>query len=405
MNSTNIPSSSFPAGKPSVRWRLFWLALLGALAGYFYLRHPATQYRSVCRQDTISAYEGFLSRFPDGPRAAAVRDRLHVLYEEPAWRGAQASGQIIRLRAYLRDYPEGRYATAARGLATNLADAEWDKMSKPYEEEKVRQFFERFPEVTRIRAAQAVLADAREGQSISRLHGFQRLFPKGPLSTEATNLVQALIDKEWEKVATSRSEDTLQQHLKDFPESAHGADVEARIRALYSDFSWVKEKDTIAAYQRFLDENPRSTNRVWAEKRIIDLEVADISKREHGTLPSAEPTEIDPLRSTATVEIKNQTGYVLTVRYSGEETSKKFVIPVGATEVLTLARGFYRVAASVTALHVQDYFGTETLVGGGYAVRFFIGTRSAEKRSWSGGNSDISTFERYFRNRNPLLER
>jgi hypothetical protein len=71
------------------------------------------------------------------------------------------------------------------------------------------------------------------------------------------------------------------------------------------------------------------------------------------------------------IDIKNDTRYELTVRYSGEE-SKKVVIPKGETQNIDLPPGAYRVAASVSAAQVLNYYGNNTLEPGSYSERFYI---------------------------------
>jgi hypothetical protein len=133
----------------------------------------------------------------------------------------------------------------------------------------------------------------------------------------------------------------------------------------------VKEQDKIPHYQRFLSRNTGHPQRAWMEKRIIDLEVDAIAAGEHGTLPKAETAGDAAATGPAGVEIENGTGYELTVRYSGGE-SKKVVIPSGGNESFELPNGAYRVAASVNAARVNNYYGKEDFSGGRYTIRYFI---------------------------------
>ena len=116
---------------------------------------------------------------------------------------------------------------------------------------------------------------------------------------------------------------------------------------------------------------PNHPKRKWIEKRIIDLEVQAIAAGEHGELPRAQPLASGGTINT--VEVKNNTGYELTVRYSGP-SSKKLVIPKGETQSVTLPKGNYKVAASVNAHHVTNYYGTDSMQGGQYSSSFRITT-------------------------------
>jgi hypothetical protein len=133
----------------------------------------------------------------------------------------------------------------------------------------------------------------------------------------------------------------------------------------------VKEQDKIPHYQRFIARNPTHPQRAWMEKRIIDLEVDAIAAGEHGELPKADAVGDASTAGPAAVEIDNGTGYELTVRYSGGE-SKRVVVPVGRKQSFQLPNGSYRVAASVNAARVRNYYGKEDFSGGRYTIRYFI---------------------------------
>jgi len=69
------------------------------------------------------------------------------------------------------------------------------------------------------------------------------------------------------------------------------------------------------------------------------------------------------------VTIENDTGYRLTVRYSGPSV-KEIVIPRGSSETTSLSSGSYKIAASANGLH---YAGRESL-SGSYSSKYYIST-------------------------------
>src|SRR5207237_740973 len=127
----------------------------------------------------------------------------------------------------------------------------------------------------------------------------------------------------------------------------------------------------LLAYRRYLQRNPSDSRRAAIERKIIDLEVAEIAAGDHGTLPAAQRLSSNSYGRFADICVENGTSYELTVRYSGSD-SKKIVIPAGETSSLQLAVGAYTVAASVSAANVRNYVGTDTLQGGQYSSRFYI---------------------------------
>jgi hypothetical protein len=286
-------------------WWIPWIKpvlIVSVITAIFLILHPWPHYQMASFQDNVSAYEGFVNRFPRSEYTHAAKERIRVLQEEDVWREAVAENGMASFRGYIRIYPDGKHLDAAKQRTTELADGVW----------------------------------------------------KG--------------------ISAIRSEAEITKFLKEYPETSKRSDAEARIQLLYNDWSWVKEQDKVPHFQRFLARNPAHPQAGWIEKRIIDLEVDAIAAGEHGELPQAEALGGAALSGPASIEIANGTSYELTVRYSGGE-SKRVVIPIGGKKSFKLPNGSYRVAASVNAARVSNYYGKEDFSGGRYTVRYFIQSR------------------------------
>jgi hypothetical protein len=107
-----------------------------------------------------------------------------------------------------------------------------------------------------------------------------------------------------------------------------------------------------AAYLAFLSSSPTSPFAEEAKARLVDLEVADIRKRNPEALPRSEEVSAVRGRSYSVVNVHNNTSYQLTLRYSGPDTFKVLFAPneKGSIEILV---GKYSVAASVAAANVR----------------------------------------------------
>lgn len=289
-----------PTRGKQVSSRATWGILLGLAAILLLIFNPWPHYQWASLLDTIPAYEGFVNRFPSSDYTYSARQRIHVLREPEVWAQADASDRIEALRAYVRDYPGGQHANEAKERITKIADAQWEHVSSSRSEAEIREFLSRYPETTKVGAA------------------------------------------------------------------------EARIQQLYDDLDWVREQDSLDHYRRFATRFPDHPEIEWIKKRIIDLEVREIAAGEYAEMPRAEPLSLGG--SSAYMEVENQTGYELTVRFSGPD-SEKLIIPIGATRSITLPPGTYAVAASVTAANVRNYYGADTLRGGRYTYKFYIESR------------------------------
>ncbi len=216
------------------------------------------------------------------------------------------------------------------------------------------------------------MADAQwklisDTSSKSEVVRFGSAFHETTMRSDAEARVVAMAHAQWRKIDASRSVSEINQFLSECPELR--AEAEQGVDDLQTDWSWVREHDPITPYQFFAARSPSHPERSWIERRIIDLEVAQIASSEHGELPRAEA--LSSGGTTADVEIENRTDYELTVRYSGPD-SKKTVIPSGATRTVSLPLGECNVAAFVSASNMRDYYGSDSMHGGRYSSTFYI---------------------------------
>lgn len=224
----------------------------------------------------------------------------------------------------------------------------------------------------------------------SKLRFYIKMYPDGKHLAEAEKRASDLVETEWQKVAQSESEEDLKLFTMTYPNTARQKDAYDRIQALHDDFNWLKKKNDLGMFRQFVARFPSHREIESAKKIIIDLEVKEISEGKYGELPAAQPTRRGG--SVVKVEVANDTGYELTVLYSGTD-SQKLVIPVGQTGRTTLPPGDYRVAASVNATSVTNYYGQNTLEAGEYSSNFYIETTSYGGSS-SGGSFNMPSFRK-----------
>ena len=127
--------------------------------------------------------------------------------------------------------------------------------------------------------------------------------------------------------------------------------------------------NTVAFYNKFIEKYPYSSHVSAAEKRIIDLEVNSVFSGSYDELPSMNRSGYYN-SSTSTISIYNNTGYTLTVMYSGKDSKKVVLSPHGRTTV-TLPNGNYKCVASISG-NARNHAGTENLRGGAYEVEYYI---------------------------------
>lgn len=212
---------------------------------------------------------------------------------------------------------------------------------------------------------------AQYSGDIHKINDYLKEYPSGKHTDEATSQRIDFADAEWDQTMNSRSETAIRQFINNYQNTPHIKDAEKLINKLYNDFTWVNEQDTIEPYRQFLEYNPKTPNRSYITKKIIDLEVASIAVGVHDSLPKSQSISTNPMAANADITVHNETSYQLTIRYSGPD-SKKIIVPSYASKRFTLVVGSYTVAASLYAANVRDYVGTEMMRGGSYEVEYYI---------------------------------
>ncbi|MCL4786899.1 MAG: hypothetical protein KJ070_08930 [Verrucomicrobia bacterium] len=344
--------------------------------------HPWPHYQLAWFRDNEAAYSRFVERHPDSKWAKAANERLRELREEPVWTAALNSGELEPLRDYLKTYPDGKHLAEARAAIEKLAQSQWLTVSLSSSEEEIRDFLREFagtkvvPEAKRrfqeVQEQEAWLTVLKSGQ-LSRVRDYIAQNPGSRFLRDAQAEVDRLSLERWNAVASSESEEQLRAFSREFAGTPVAELAERRIAELYYDLNWLAKRNTIAAYQRHLELYPNSPYRAEVEKRIIDLEVAAILASNPGQLPPS--VLLGPANSSMTlaeVNVQNDTGYELTVRYSGTE-SRKLVLPRNGKQTVRLPPGRYTVTASADkARDVQSYAGTKTLEAGRYEDQYYV---------------------------------
>ncbi len=344
--------------------------------------HPWPHYQLAWFRDNEAAYSRFVERHPDSKWTKAANERLRELREEPVWTAALNSGELEPLRDYLKTYPDGKHLAEARAAIEKLAQSQWLTVSLSSSEEEIRAFLREFsgtkvvPDAKRrlqeVQEEQAWLAVRRSGQ-IARLRDYIAQNPGSRFLRDAQAEVDRLSLERWNAVASSESEEQLRAFSREFAGTPVAELAERRIAELYYDLNWLAKRNSVAAYQRHLELYPNSPYRAEVEKRIIDLEVAAILASNPGQLPPS--VLLGPASSSMTlaeINVQNDTGYELTVRYSGTE-SRKLVLPRNGKQTVHLPPGRYTVTASADkARNVQSYAGTKTLEAARYEDQYYV---------------------------------
>ena len=215
--------------------------------------------------------------------------------------------------------------------------------------------------------------------TLERMESVRDKYSGKPLGKRMAAVIDSKIDAEYRKADKEDSVEGWERYKKVLPER-YWRDADNRIKEV-QDRLWGTESkawktatrlNSLSSYERYLELYPKGAHSRAADKKVIDLTVAGIMAGEHGTLPSMDKVSYG-YSSYNTISVKNDTQYTLTLLYSGQE-SKRLVLNPHGSGTVTLPNGTYHVGASVAALNVRPYAGTETLTGGQYEVSYYIST-------------------------------
>lgn len=199
--------------------------------------------------------------------------------------------------------------------------------------------------------------------------------PDMPQTIEAKKYLANIDEEEqWQSALNSEEISYTEDYIEKYPKGKYISKANSRkneikqlnMQKAYDDAS---NSNSSYAWKRFLEDYPNHKNANSIKEKIIRLEVDEIlGDRETGQMPSFNNYG-SSYSANSSVEITNNTGCKLTVRYSGPD-ARVIEIPTGGTRKVHLSSGSYKIAASACG---ANYAGTENLQGS-YGSTFYIST-------------------------------
>ncbi|WP_157943685.1 MULTISPECIES: hypothetical protein [Arenibacter] len=212
-----------------------------------------------------------------------------------------------------------------------------------------------------------VLNKIINSNNIDSLIVFITDYESNEIKDQAKNRIKEVIE-------TTQNPKTLQDFLDSnrLPEYRSAAKrrqkdlLEQKENELYAEALKANDAKTWKNFVAMYPDHPKNKQ---IEDKIIELEVNEIFAGTYGEIPSSDQSGVANYVSSD-INIKNDTPYTLTIRYSGKE-NKRIIISSGESQKLILKSGEYRVTASVSASRVSNYAGRESL-NGSYSSSYFL---------------------------------
>lgn len=247
-----------------------------------------------------------LEKYPNSVEASRIRVKLPVINEEILWQNIERRKLLSEIELYISTYPRGKYRSKVKAIRSE-ALAKMDL---------------------------AAYEKAERSDRVEAYEGYLSSYPKGKYRYKARSKIQKI-------------------------EAGYVTDA----------YNRAKSKNTSRSWEKFLADYPQHAERRSINEKIIRLKVDEImADRRTGEMPSFQQTRRS-YSSSSSVTIKNDTGYSLSVLYSGP-VAKSISIPRGESRATALPSGNYKIAASANGLH---YAGKENL-SGEYSSTYYITT-------------------------------
>ena len=313
--------------------------ILATIAGILVINSSERAFKSAKERDTVLAYQIFIKNHGESKHAPAARARA----AEIDYALTLEYPHLEALRIFIAKWPGSHEEALARAEIQRMSDEKWQTLKNSNNSSALKEFIKDYPEAEEV-------------------------------SQASVRIKELVILEAWERVRNSNDLQALANHAKINKGHETARLANQRIETLCNDYDWVKRQDQLPIYRTYLQYNPNSPNKAAIEKRIIDLEVAEILAGKHGKLPPSSPLQMTGGAETQ-MRIENQTSYTLTLRYSGRQ-SYRFDLRAGEIREVILAADTYQVAATVSSPSVIPYAGSDSLQGGRASTKFYIQTRS-----------------------------
>jgi outer membrane protein assembly factor BamD (BamD/ComL family) len=312
------------------------------------------EWKKSILQNTLYSYENYLRNYPNGDYVIQARDRIEELKKEieidNAWLRAKNENSISGFKTFLTLYPNSRYGYNAKSYIKNL------------EEEIAWKL-------------------ALEKNSIESYAIYMNSYPNGKFDSIAKASIEKRREEKyvlpiWNETILKNSYKSYLDFFEKYPNSSYAKAAEEKMKSIENkDWDNTRRFNTIKSYTDYMKKYPNGEHFKSAEKAIIDIEVDNIFMGEYSALPpmSKGSSGKSYNYSLNSIDVTNNTQYILTIRYSGPESKKIVLLPNDNTSI-TLLNGTYKIAASVNASNVSNYAGTEHLTGGQFSSEYYIQT-------------------------------
>jgi len=133
----------------------------------------ASDWQKAASQNTVAAYQDFLTHHPNDSHAQQARDRIQALQDDQAWADAQQAGTTDSYQQYLQKQPNAKHADEAHTQITALERAAaWKSAQAANTEQALQDFIQKYNQGSEVEQAKAQLQKLQSEQYRVRLGAY-----------------------------------------------------------------------------------------------------------------------------------------------------------------------------------------------------------------------------------------
>jgi hypothetical protein len=202
---------------------------VGTLTKRISIRWDEKAWDRAERMNAVSGYQDYVNDYPNGLKAEEARRRIAAAgesAEDEVWRDARLSPTKATLEAYLRAYPQGRYASEAMARMEELDQQSWQLAKTANTKESYTVYLEQFGvpgpyPAKHLDEARAALA--KLGQPVQAVQ-------------ETSAGTDQLDKQDWDAALLANTPDAFKSYLRNHPNGAYQAEAMARIPLEFTRF-------------------------------------------------------------------------------------------------------------------------------------------------------------------------
>lgn len=192
------------------------------------------------RLGSIHSYETFLREYPDGNYAAAAKGKIRDITDENNWKEITSINTLSAYKNYLQAFPNGIHAEEAALKAKEIGEEEeWRFALEENTTAGFKRYLQAYPD-SRYRAEAEnnlklcqendVWKDALAKNTMAAYNNYLSKYSKGQYASLARNRIDKLKELDvWEKTVRENTIEAYKQYLNTSKLKAYKADAEQRI--------------------------------------------------------------------------------------------------------------------------------------------------------------------------------